>query len=135
MAPLVPDASLLRFNLIKNKIIYSNETFFMRDKHCPLTVCLHLMEPILTKITAQARFIICKTLEFFFNKIGPGVLFLYDGSYDWMTSAWWVPCFVILQLIVSQIDIHLFPLIWQSQNHSSLTCYTSMLWHSLPSSL
>ena len=52
MAPLVLDVSLLRFTLLKKKFIFENETFFIRDKYCPLTVCLHLMEPYLTDFKA-----------------------------------------------------------------------------------
>ena len=45
MAQRVSDVSLLHFTLIKKKIIDENETFLIRDKYCPLTACLHLMEP------------------------------------------------------------------------------------------
>ena len=45
MALLVPDVSLLGFTILKKKFMKEKDTFFIWDKYCPLTVCLHLMEP------------------------------------------------------------------------------------------
>ena len=45
IALLVPDVTQLYIKLLKKKIVNENETFFIWDKYCSLTVCLHLMEP------------------------------------------------------------------------------------------
>ena len=45
MALLVPDDSLLHFSLLKISFINQNETSFIRDRCCYVTLCLHLIEP------------------------------------------------------------------------------------------
>ena len=44
MALLVPDDSLWHFSQLKISFINQNETAFIRDRCCHLTLCLHLME-------------------------------------------------------------------------------------------
>ena len=58
MALLVPDDSLLCLSIAKKFFIEANATFFIRDKCCHLTLCLHLMEPNCFESSALHRLLV-----------------------------------------------------------------------------
>ena len=45
MALLVLDDSLLHFSRVKVSFMYLNEKSLIRDRYCPVALCLHLIEP------------------------------------------------------------------------------------------
>ena len=51
-----PGCQPAAFYTAQKKIIYENGTFFVRGKYCPLTVCLHLMEPYLFQLRGTCSF-------------------------------------------------------------------------------